>query len=265
MSLKNATTGAKFEAMENEGDGIAVDNVAETAKTTVTGKPNEAKTATEAGATVAATSTAVAEAPAKTSALAVKSNGAAAVMRNNVFSDTKDAFTIDYDSVPRLKAEQGEIVTADDDVSLGQTVDLQVMSYQESWVASPGDNKADIELLKFADNSTTAEDGTNLDEHVESLKAMGYTEAHKQHRLIVVGELVKVGGEYDGELMEQLVQINLPESGRRSFKSHSLQATFRVAKGKCTAEEAHCMRFTAVKAKSKNDKAYTKTVVGFAD
>lgn len=258
MGLKNANTAVDNSAFEGMEDEAAV-----------AGNAATEDTATAAVAGKAATEVVDPAPAAKTSALAVPQGGraltSAAVVKGNVLSGLKDAFHVTFDAVPRVKAEQGEMVAADDEVSLGRWVEVEVMSYQDQWVASPGDNKAPVELVKFSDNAHTTEDGTDLDEHVRNLVAQGYKNAKKQQRLVVVGELVAVASDDDAAKAKVggLVQINLPDSGRRSFNGHTLQASFQVAKGRKTQEEAAGMRFTATKEKSKSGDSYTKTTVGF--
>ena len=255
MGLKNATPvdNSAFEDMDsNEG-----------AEGTVESQAAEAAAPAEAPAAAPA----VEAAPAKTSALAAQSGGraltSATVMKQNVLSGLKDAFHISFDAVPRVKAEQGDLLLVDPEVSLGTHVVLEVVSYQDRWVASPGDNKAPIELVKFSDNEHTADDGTNLDEHVRNLHDMGYSKAKKQQRLVVVGELIAVKSTEESaqDLIGSLVQIDLPDSGRRSFQGHMLQVSFKVAKGRLASDQAAKMQFTATKERSKQGDAYTKITV----
>ena len=253
MGLKNATPvdNSAFEDMDgNEGTEGTVESQAAT---------DEAAAADAAPAAEAA--------PAKTSALAAQSGGraltSATVMKQNVLSGLKDAFHISFDAVPRVKAEQGDLLLVDPEISLGTHVVLEVVSYQDRWVASPGDNKAPIELVKFSDNEHTADDGTDLNEHVRMLQEQGYGKAKKQQRLVVVGELlaVKSTAEDAQDLIGSLVQIDLPDSGRRSFQGHVLQVSFKVAKGRLDGAEAARMQFTATKERSKQGDAYTKITV----
>lgn len=243
-------------------------------------KKDEAAAVSAAPATAEATAEAPATAPAaddapteatgtavvekKDSPLALKT-GVAAVMQKNVYSGFKDSFTIEHDSVPRIKAEQGEMVMAtEDETSLGKHFTLDLLSYQEHWVATPGDNDADIEFVKYSDDGVTSNDGVNLLEHVKALKEVhNYTNAKIQHRFRVVGELISVDST-DPEalgLIGSLVQVDLPESGRRSFNSHALQASFKVAKGRAKVEDVARLKFTASKAKSTKNEVYTKTDV----
>jgi hypothetical protein len=223
-----------------------------------------ADTGTAEAVTVEATDGAVAtsEAP-KTTALAAAGTRAlttaSSVMKANIISGLQDAFRVEYDSLPAVGASLGTFVRKADETDLGPELKLQLISYQESWVASPNDTKADVELVKYADNSKTARDGTDLAAHVEDLKAQGYGKAKINHRVILVGELLEASK--DDSMVGDLIMVDLPDSGRRSFQTYTLQASYAVAKGRKSAEEATILTLKAVNDKTKSGEKYTKVVI----
>jgi hypothetical protein len=223
-----------------------------------------ADTGTAEAVTVEATDGAVAtsEAP-KTTALAAAGTRAlttaSSVMKANIISGLQDAFRVEYDSLPAVGASLGTFVRKADETDLGPELKLQLISYQESWVASPNDTKADVELVKYADNSKTARDGTDLAAHVEDLKAQGYGKAKINHRVILVGELLEAPK--DDSMVGDLIMVDLPDSGRRSFNTFTLQASYAVAKGRKSAEEATILTLKAVNDKTKSGEKYTKVVI----
>lgn len=205
----------------------------------------------------AATQTAVAmQAP---RALAAPANTAAAVISQNVLAGMKDAFRVDYDSLPGIGASQGTFTLKADDEDIGNEIKLQLISYQASHVASPNDTKADIELVKYSDDGITSRDGVNLAAHIEDLKAQGYKNAKIAHRVILVGELVAAAKETDK--IGELVMIDLPDSGRRAFNTFTLQASYAVARGRKTPEEASLLTLKAVPEKTRNGDKYTKVAI----
>lgn len=214
-----------------------------------------AETASDAVAQAApAASTSTAVAAARPTAVAT----ARSVTANNVISTLKDAFPVEFDSLPRIAAEQGAFVFKDDsEEEVGAAIKLQLLSYQDSWVCSPNDKKADVDLVKWSDDGVTSKDGIDLKTHLQDLIEQGYTKAKIQHRCIIVGELL----EGDTDRLEELVQLDLPESGRRSFNTYQLQASYAVAKGKKTEDDAKQVTLTAVKAKTASGEVYTKIVV----
>jgi hypothetical protein len=223
---------------------------------TATTVQSAAATPTAAPAPAATTEVAVQ----KSSALAVARPNAVAVVKQNVLSGMKDAFRVEFDSLPRILASQGSFQFKDTEEDLGDQVQMQLMSYQDSWTCGPNDTKADAELVKYADNPDTANDGTDLKAHLDDLKAQGYSKASIAHRCVIVGELISSNGKVASDRTGELVQMDLPESGRRSFNTYQLQASYAVGKGRKTAEEAALLTIKAVKEKSKAGEMYTKTV-----
>lgn len=241
MALKNstATATANFEVEDGLDDTAQVNNTPTTENTT----------------TMNTTTTEVAIA--RTSALANPS--AKSVMMANVISGLKDAFRVEFDSLPGIGAAPGSFVLKNGDVEIGTEITLQLMSYQESWVAAPNDKKADVELVKYSDDGITSRDGTNLAAHVEDLKAQGYANAKVGHRVILVGELI--ASEIACDAVKQLVMVDLPDSGRRAFNSYTLQASYAVAKGRKSAEDAATLKLTVVTGKTKSGEKYPKVLV----
>ncbi len=222
---------------------------------------SETETAATAAATNAATAAPTADAanvPAVQQGGALASphltTGVAAAMRASALHAAKDSFRVSWDSVPAITAAQGSFSTKADDKDLGGKITLNIVSWQYQWVAGPNDNKADIETLKYSDtdDGRISNDGVDMAKHIDDLRAQGYSKAKLTHRLILVGEVV------DGDLANSLVQINLPDTGRRAFEQHMTQVAFQQARGKLTAEQANTVVLTAVKEKSRSGEQYTK-------
>lgn len=212
---------------------------------------------------IAATSTvatpAAKAAAASATQVALKAVGAVAVQSQNVISDLKDAFPLEWDSLPRVLATNGSFFFKDDERNaIGDEIVLSLITYQDQWVVSPNDRKADTDLLKFADNETTAKDGTDLKQHLAELKELGWEKAAITKRLIVAGEMLKANK--DDSRVGQLVLIDLPPTGVASFKSYTLQASYAVAKGRKTAEDAKTVTLKAVVDTNKAKETFTKIV-----
>lgn len=239
---KGSAQNLKSDAFEDMDETEVLDGVA---ANTVTGD------AAGTGALTTAASTAVAI-PANT-AVATRP-----VMQTSLFDSLKDAFPVDWDTVPRISASQGAFVLkGDNEEDLGSFINVLLISWQESWVASPNDKKADVELVKYSDDGITSRDGVNLADHVLDLKEQGYRNAKIAHRVTLVVELQ---GTKDGDesLNGELYQVDLPDTGRRAFNAYKLQASYAVLKGRKTAEEVTVMKLNAVKAKSRSGEDFTK-------
>ena len=191
----------------------------------------------------------------RTSALATANS----VVKMNVISGLKDTFRVEFDSLPGIGASQGTFNLKADDTDIGAEISIQLLSYQESWVASPNDTKADVELVKYSDDGVTSRDGINLLAHLEDLKAQGYSKAKIAHRIILVGELLATAKDCDK--VGELVMVDLPDSGRRAFNTYVIQASYAVAKGRKSAEEATVLTLKAVNDKTKSGEKYTKVVI----
>ena len=199
----------------------------------------------------------------KTTALATKGSRAvataSAVMKQNVISGLQDAFRVEYDSLPSIGASQGTFSIKSDDTDIGPEIKIQLLSYQDSYTCGPNDTKADVELVKYSDDGITSRDGVDLRKHLNDLLEQGYTKAKIAHRVILVGELLETKNPCNN--IGELVQIDLPDSGRRAFNSYTLQASYAVAKGRKTPEEATILTLKAVIEKSKAGEKYTKVAI----
>lgn len=185
----------------------------------------------------------------------------AAVTKGGVLSALKDVFRVDYDSLPSLQVAQGSFAFKDDVKSdLGDSVQMQLSSYQEQWVVGPNDKKAEMELVKYSDDGITSTDGTDMKQHLADLIDQGFKGAKMAHRVILVGELLSVS-KGSSDRVGELVQLNLPDSGRRAFNSYAIQAAYAVSKGRKSAEEVAKLVLTAVKETSRSGDIYTKVVV----
>ena len=243
MALKNnsATTTANFEVEDGLDDTAQVNNTPTTENTT----------------TMNTTTTEVAIA--RTSALANPNPTASAIMSANVISGLKDAFRVEFDSLPAIGASQGTFSLKADDTDLGSEVKIQLMSYQSSYTATPNDTKADVELVKYSDDGITSKDGVNLLKHIEDLKSQGYSKAKIAHRVVLVGELLESKIPCDN--VGELIMVDLPDSGRRAFNTYTLQASYAVAKGRKSVEDASILTLKAVPEKTRTGEKFTKVTV----
>lgn len=197
-----------------------------------------------------ATQTQVAETPASETRALTNPNPNAMkardMMNKGSLSALKDSFHVEWNSVERILAAQGQFKFKDNDHKLGEDIEMVLLSYQDRWVCSPNDDKAPVELVKYSDDGKFATDGTDLNEHLLALKAENWTKAKIDKRMVIVGELVKETGKTESGRLNSLVQIDLPPTGAGAFNTYILQAAFAVGKGKKTFEEAQHMKLKAV-------------------
>ena len=245
MALRNATTPANAQPLfETEEESIMTNE-----NTTMT---NEASAQTPQAA-APSTSTAVAHAPSGGMSVAT-------ISRNGVLSNLKDAMRVEWDTVPRILATNGGFQFKESGEKLGDEIKLELHSYQTHWVCGPNDTTADFELVKYSDDGKVARDGTNLLQHLQSLKAEGWVKASVQERYVIVGELVATSGKNPSNELQTLVQVDLPPTGVSSFKNYMIQSSFRVGKGTKTMDEARLLTLKAVVDQNKAKQDYTKVV-----
>lgn len=170
----------------------------------------------------------------------------------------KDAFHVEWNTVERILAASGQFKFKDNDHKLGEEIEVILMSWQDRWVCSPNAKEAETDSVRYSGDGVTATDGTDLKEHLASLKAEGWKNARIDQRLVIMGELVAESGKSESGRLESLVQLDLPPTGAGAFKSYMLQAAYQVSKGKRTFEDSKRMKLKAVGATNKGGDEFTK-------
>lgn len=231
----------------------------------------EADKPAEAAAEALSQSTAVAVSEKPASALALanpkpKIDRAAMIEEANYLATLKDALPVTWEDFSTVNATQGEFgQKGDGGKSLGKHITLRLVSHQDLFVSSPHDMDAQGEdLVKYSDDGVVAHDGTLITEHQAELLEKGFTNAGVDHKLVLVGELVSCQGEQGLELVGDLLQVVLPDTGRRAFMSHTKLSGYHIMNGRLTQEAAEYVKLTATQAGAGNKK-YTKVNVGYAD
>jgi hypothetical protein len=219
MSLKPIST-ATFEA-EDEGTAGAA----------------AATVATSVGVTTAA-STAVATKPAGQPSVA--SQFASTV---DVVSARKNAMPVTFDMLVPLIANNGNICRRADKKALGDEIVFELMSWQDSFVVTPGDDKAPKETLRYSDDGVVCSDGTLVQEHLADLRSLGYHKAAVKQRLVVVGSVISCSK--SKELDDELVQLDLSPQSRASFLNYALGCVNKIRLGKLTEDQVLKIKATA--------------------
>ena len=186
------------------------------------------------------------------SALAVAPNK----VNVNVISQLKDALPVDFNTLTQLQANQGKFKDKETDKNLGETITLELLSWQDSYVVGPNDTKAPKELVKYSEDGVTAKDGTDMAEHLAYLKDQGFSKAKKQHRCVLVGALIEA--EKDKSLVGQLVQIDLSPQSRSTFMRYNINTVWQLKSGKQSEDAVKTVVLTAVAAKGPDNTDYTR-------
>lgn len=182
----------------------------------------------------------------------------------NPLEALKDRIPVAYGSVKAIMVTNGNVALKDGKELLGPYVGLEILSWQDQWVCSPGGESNDeesLQYLKFSDDGKIErESGEPLANFVQLAIDAGYEKAKIVHRTILVGGLVYPGKDKKGNLMTELenevVMIDLAPLSRANFLGYQASAAYKVNKGLITAEQATVVKLSA-KVKSKGSNNWT--------
>lgn len=192
-----------------------------------------------------------------TTAVATQQGGALGAVRTmeNPLGALKNALTVDYNTLEQVIATNGNFMLRENDKVLGDQVDFEVLSFQDSWVVSPEDQKAPIEVVKFSNDGLVCTDGTAVAEHLIFLRTNGYPRAKLKQRAVVVGALMKTSKPVDME--GTLVQFDLSPASRTQWDRFTANTAFQVKMGKFKSDQVTKVRATAEITKGPDNSTYT--------
>ena len=192
---------------------------------------------------------------------------------------------VSWEMFETINATQGQFQAKGEKLMLGTEIEVHVVSTQPLTVSSNGDTEAEGEgLMLYSDDGVNANaDSTVFDAHVEWLRSKGiadrelltvkehqqwlkendHDKAHVQQKLTIVGELTKCGDQ-GMPLLGTLVQVSLPDTGRRSYESHCKQSAYHIYHDRMNKVDVEYIKLTAKQAGS-GKKLFTQVKVGYAD
>lgn len=162
----------------------------------------------------------------------------------NPLEPLKNAFPVEYDTLRNLQINQGNVIDRESGKALGDTIKLELLSFQDQWVCGPGgEDKSEEakELVRYSDDGITSTKGDDMKAHLEHLRALGYKDAKISERMVICGAVTDPGskGKKDvPELQDALVQINLPPTSKAAFKRYQVDQAYRIGKGLIQPEGA---------------------------
>lgn len=177
----------------------------------------------------------------------------------NVLEPFKNALRVEYNTLESVIATNGNFVARESKKVLGDTITFELLSFQDSYVVSPNDDKAPGEDVRYSDDGITCSDGTSVEEHLQYLRTNGWPKAALKNRVVVVGAVESTAKPSD--LEGTLVQFDLSPASRVHWNRYTANAAFLVKKGKYTAEQLTKVRATAELATSGTN---TYTMARFA-
>lgn len=196
-------------------------------------EPVAAPAATSA-APAASAQVAVTQKPAGTLAIAAMPNA---------LEPLRNALRVEYNTLESIIANQGNFMSRETKKSLGDEITFELLSFQDSFVVSPGDDKAPQDVVRYSDDGLTCSDGTSVQEHLHWLKTNGYPKAAVKPRVVVVGAVLTTSKASD--LVGTLVQLDLSPASRVHWMRYMANSAFMVRAGKHTAEQLTKVKATA--------------------
>lgn len=165
----------------------------------------------------------------------------------NLFEHLKEAMHVSYDSMPKieLKASGFTMEVSGTKVAFGDTLVFEVMSYQPSFVVSPGVSGAEASaLVKYSDDGKFTKDGRSCTEYLNEL-LQDYPNASLKERCVVVLDLLKAPNapkDVSEYLEAEPYQIDLPPTSRKNFHSYFTVANFLVNKGRLSKDRVQFLK-----------------------
>lgn len=236
MSLLNKETAASAAAPAFEAEG---DNTAVTAPAAA---KVEAKAATKTQPTTAVATT-------NQSATAV-----AIAQSMQAMTAFKDVLPVDYNTLAQIIANQGNFIDRETKVVLGDTVFFELLSYQDSYVISPGSDDAPDDLVRYSDDGVTCSDGTDVQAHLAELKK-DWPKAAVKQRVVVVGAIESASK--SDKLNGSLVQFDLSPASRTMWQRYLANAAYGLKLQRYTLDTVKRIKATT-EIKTKGNDSFTQ-------
>jgi hypothetical protein len=186
-----------------------------------------------------------------------------AIKTENVLVKMRDAVpAVEFGTFPRLIGANGAVTLKSDNKSLGETVDIQLLSWSEVYTVSPGSDKEEAKkLVEYSrDGVTIDKSGRDVNEYLKYLRETeGYKDASKKKYIELIGFLQ--GSAKPGGPTGEIVQVSLSPQSLLTFQAYMANVAVRVRLGQITAEGVENIRVTA-EGKSGNGRNWTILKVG---
>jgi hypothetical protein len=166
--------------------------------------------------------------------------------------------------LPRLKSGSGCIKDGDG-TNYGSFVEMELLSYHDSWTISPGsDDDEAKELVRYSLDGTTIDgSGESVDAYIQRLRDVdGYEKASKKKYLILAGIINDC--EKSKDKVGSIIQMSLSPQSAKTFNNYHMQRSVLVSRGTLEAEGSQVVKVSA-EGVTMNGKDFTRlTVTGAA-
>ena len=158
----------------------------------------------------------------------------------------KNAIPVRFDDGLSVKVEQTGFYTRMGNKPLGREIKMELLSWQDNYVITPGSDSAPKDMVRYSDDGKTCSDGTPVAEHLEYLRSLGMTKAAVKERTVIVASLEAAPEAPD--LVDRVIQIDLSPKSRAAFSDYRLVAMNKQRKGRITADQAVMVSAKVVRA-----------------
>lgn len=187
----------------------------------------------------------------------------AATAYGDIFKSLQGAIQpLEFGTVPRLVGAQGVIQAkvAGKKSSLGKSIELTLLSFNDEHVVSPGkDDDEATQLVRYSlDGKTIDGTGEDVNTYLEKLRSQGYDKASVKRYVQLIGVLEASAEK--SELVGEMVQVSLSPQSAKGWDGYRMQRSVKVARNIVKAEGSDKLVITAdPRTFGKND--YTALVV----
>jgi hypothetical protein len=145
-----------------------------------------------------------------------------------VWGDKQDLFVAEYGELPRLKCSNGNVMDSDGKL-LGDWIEIQLLSFNDTYVVSPCDKNAPADIVRYSANGADFADGSGetVADYVAELKAAGWADAVSKKYIEVVGVLRESAKPTD--LIGDMVQLQLSPTSATAWSGFRKQLSFKLA------------------------------------
>lgn len=161
----------------------------------------------------------------------------------DVISSLKNAMPVTFDMLIPLIATNGNVCKRSDKKPVGDQVIFELMSWQDSYTLTPGDDRAPKDLIRYSDDGVVCSDSTLVADHLAYMRSLGFAKAALKQRAVVVGSIISCSR--TSELDDELVQFDLSPQSRASFLNYALGCVNKIRLGKLTSEQVTKIKATA--------------------
>lgn len=172
-----------------------------------------------------------------------------------ILNEKENAERVEFNSFSQVIVSNGKFVDRETKTSLGESLTFDLISYQSSYVVSPGDDSAEAKAhVRFSDDGVVCSDGTSVKEHLDFLYNTGYPDAALKERAVVVGMVITA--ERTDKFNDEPVQFDLSPSSRVMWNRYLNKCKLKIKAGKMKVEQALVIKATTVSA-VKNGKDFS--------